>query len=387
MWLGIIGGKLQGTEACYLAHKAGYQILLIDHNRNCQAADLADRFICADILEDRDKYEHALSQVDAILPAIEDIDVLNQMKLFAEQCEVPYLHDTNAYDISSSKQRTYDKLSEWGVPIPTEYPQCGMPVFVKPLYGSGSHGTRIITNELELTSFFIHNARTKYRVEQYLAGPSYSIEVIGDGTNFKIYQITEVCIDKGYDCNRINAPAQISEIIRKKMDDMATRIGKNLQIYGIFDIEVIQYTDTDLVVLEIDARLPSQTPISVYWSTGINFLEELLSITDTKKSLRELPQYHRNVIYQHIKVSHAAKGQTLIEMPGEHSLAMGGKLHVEKNFFGADEAITNYAPGKREWVAALIVTSELGAEGVQRKLNKILQAIEQEGVELYDEVG
>jgi pyrrolysine biosynthesis protein PylC len=32
----------------------------------------------------------------------------------------------------------------------------------------------------------------------------------------------------------------------------------------------------------------------------------------------------------------------------------GGPLHLQSNFFGADEAITNFEPGKDPWVATLI---------------------------------
>jgi pyrrolysine biosynthesis protein PylC len=32
----------------------------------------------------------------------------------------------------------------------------------------------------------------------------------------------------------------------------------------------------------------------------------------------------------------------------------GGPLHLQSNFLGADEAITNFEPGKDPWVATLI---------------------------------
>jgi pyrrolysine biosynthesis protein PylC len=33
-------------------------------------------------------------------------------------------------------------------------------------------------------------------------------------------------------------------------------------------------------------------------------------------------------------------------------------LHIVRDFFGADEAITNYAAGRDDWIATLIVTDK-----------------------------
>ena len=48
MKIAIIGGKLQGTEAVYLAKKAGFETILIDRDAQVPASGLADRFVCGD---------------------------------------------------------------------------------------------------------------------------------------------------------------------------------------------------------------------------------------------------------------------------------------------------------------------------------------------------
>ena len=45
----IIGGKLQGVEATYLAHKAGWEVLLVDKNPSPPAKGLCDRFYQVDV--------------------------------------------------------------------------------------------------------------------------------------------------------------------------------------------------------------------------------------------------------------------------------------------------------------------------------------------------
>jgi pyrrolysine biosynthesis protein PylC len=47
-----------------------------------------------------------------------------------------------------------------------------------------------------------------------------------------------------------------------------------------------------------------------------------------------------------------------LEIAGEHIMSGAEALHVIPDFFGANEAITNYAAGRDEWVATLIVVAE-----------------------------
>jgi len=49
MLIAIAGGALQGTEAAYLARRAGWETLLIDSNGNAIATGPCDRLIKADV--------------------------------------------------------------------------------------------------------------------------------------------------------------------------------------------------------------------------------------------------------------------------------------------------------------------------------------------------
>ena len=52
MRLLIVGGKLQGTEAAYLAAKAGWETVLVDRREAPPAAGLADVHVIADVTAD-----------------------------------------------------------------------------------------------------------------------------------------------------------------------------------------------------------------------------------------------------------------------------------------------------------------------------------------------
>ena len=59
------------------------------------------------------------------------------------------------------------------------------------------------------------------------------------------------------------------------------------------------------------------------------------------------------VIYEHLKVA-----SNQLEIAGEHIMSGADALQICPDFFGADEAITNYTTGRDDWVATLIVTEK-----------------------------
>ena len=59
----------------------------------------------------------------------------------------------------------------------------------------------------------------------------------------------------------------------------------------------------------------------------------------------------RACVYQHVRASRG-----MLDVLGEHVMGGAGPLRLVPGFFGADEALTDYAPGRAEWAATLIVT-------------------------------
>jgi pyrrolysine biosynthesis protein PylC len=123
--------------------------------------------------------------------------------------------------------------------------------------------------------------------------------------------------------------------------------------------------------LEIDARFPSQTPTVVYQSSGINLVQELWQSGKEFDCTNLAANPARGAIYEHIRVA----GQSL-SVCGEHIMAEVGPLSLHRNFFGAQEALTNYRPGQSCWVATLIILGEdLQAAQVLRE--EVLDTIRQ----------
>ncbi|MCK5348967.1 MAG: 3-methylornithine--L-lysine ligase PylC, partial [Desulfobacula sp.] len=350
MLIAVIGGKLQGVEAVYLSQKAGWKTLVIDKNPDAPATGLCDRF-----LEFEFSLEHPVPEdcpkVDFILPAVEDTDVLTAVKIWAEMKNIPLAFDLNAYRISSSKLKSNAFFRKMNLPAPDLWPDCSFPVVVKPDQASGSRGVEVFNDEKALFSRFPNRQNRNNRViQQYLEGPSYSIEVMGGPGKYQALQVTDLSMDKIYDCKRVTAPTQLSLQQVSRFKEMALAIAGDIRLNGIMDVEVI-LNNNELKLLEIDARFPSQTPMAVYGSTGINMVQMLGNLFLNKNSVDFEQKHERFVVVEHIRVS----GDGL-EVCGEHIMTRDGPLTLQVNFLGANEAITSYAPGKEQWVATLIFT-------------------------------
>lgn len=362
----IVGGKLQGVEAAYLAGKAGWSSLLVDKNDQAPAVKLCDKFLCMDAMNE-DKMIQLFRNVDLVIPAMENRAVLEKLLTYKEITGTPMVYDKNAYEISSSKIKSDRIFQMKKIPAPVQYPGCNYPVIVKPSSRSGSEGVVKIHSrkDLEENAEYLNGT---YVIQEYLEGRSYSIEVIGNGSTYNILQATEIIIDDDYDCKRVVAPASISAELENEFCKLAEEIAEILQIQGIFDIEVILHNG-QFKVLEIDARLPSQTPIAVYHSTGINMLELMAEAVDNQVKKVEVIG-ERVCLYQQIAVN--PQGCAVL---GEKIMGTGGPLEVITGFFGADEVITNYQPGKTDWVATIIVTA-LTEKNAYLKFDRVLNNIQ-----------
>lgn len=376
MLVAVMGGRLQGVEAVYLAQKAGWQVVLVDRDQDAPAAGMCDNFLKFDFME-KDKLLGLFKEVQFVVPAMENKAALENINQCALEASVKTFYDPSAYALSSSKIKSDRLFAEIGIPVPKPWPLCGFPVTIKPSGASGSENVYKVDNLRDFNKLIMKLGNFGDWVKQeYLQGPSYSIEVVGYNGDYRAFQVTELEMDARYDCKRVLAPAELSLERVQEFKECAVKIARALNLNGIMDVEVILHNDK-LKVLEIDARLPSQTPTSVYKSTGINLLEALWSGGAGKSEAIKAGKT-RGVVYEHIKVT----GKR-IEVGGEHMLAEAGHLHIFEDFFGAEEAISNFSKDKEEWVATLMITDKDRNEAWVRRCSVIQNIMEQYGIHDY----
>ncbi len=404
MRLLVVGGKLQGTEALYLASKAGYETILVDHSPECPAAGLADRVVAADVTADERITRSLVAACDAVLPACEDAGTLEWLAERLPGWGVPLLFDRAAYRVTRSKTLSRDLFDALDVPRPRSWPDCGFPVIVKPDAGSGSQGVATAGDETMLA-----DARRNLKVrgqsavvEEFVSGPSLSLEVVALAGQAVTLQVTGLEFDTVYDCKRVVAPVGVASSppharqhakvrsghwqpaveqgVGEHFAELGRRLARGLSLNGVMDVEVIVRDRQELVVLEVDARLPSQTPTAVLWSSGQNMVEALVDMRLRGVLPSAGSEPPRGCVYQHVQ---ARDGR--LSVVGEHAMASARPLRLVPGFFGAQEALTDKGDPNSPWVATVITTG-VTLDEAQGRGRDVIEAIAgREGLQLEAE--
>ena len=134
MKIAIIGGKLQGVEAAYLAGKIGWDVTLIDRAPEPPASGLCHQFLQADIAT-RTNMERLLQPYDLVIPALENQHALDCLEHCSQHDMATILFDFKAYTITSSKIESDKLLASIHIPTPAPCQEDSFPCIVKPSNG------------------------------------------------------------------------------------------------------------------------------------------------------------------------------------------------------------------------------------------------------------
>ena len=200
-------------------------------------------------------------------------------------------------------------------------------------------------------------------------------------------------MDDAYDCCRVTTPCVLPPGQDLAFRQMAETLADALDLTGIMDLEVI-LSEGKLKLLEIDARIPSQTPAAILHSTGVNLLSELYDLfcgsfegapgietrgagkTGEKTggtaygesggtaSGESEPRY---ASYEHYLVEDGNPRSL-----GEHIMTQGGALRLETGAWGADEAVTDYTPDARLWRGIFMNSGATPVELEQKRARTLL---------------
>jgi len=370
--VGIVGGRLQGIEAAYLCSKAAFETVLVDSDPNPPAKGLTDEYHEIDIVRRPERAKHVLQACDAVIPANENRRALVVLHKICDQLHIPFMHDDAAFRITSDKKESTKFLRKWAIPTPKAWPRSGFPVIVKPSNKSGSESVYRADDKhgLKETLKLVRAVDSDPVVQEFIEGPALSLEVISQKGSGQPLQITGLEFDEQYGCKRVYAPAKIPSEAVKRINAIGVEIASKLRLNGLTDVQALLQGSTPRVN-EINARLPSQTPSVVYHSARINMAELLIELFVDGKIVPMKVGSERAVIYQHVKVLREE-----LRVQGEHVIAEASGLRMEKDFLGADEAITNLKLGAdaTNRVATLIVESH-DLSTASEKMNEVVRNI------------
>jgi 3-methylornithine--L-lysine ligase len=215
-------------------------------------------------------------------------------------------------------------------------------------------------------------------VQEFVEGSNISIEVIGNGIEMVPLVITEVVLDDKYDCKMVRSPYdKLNPDTELLFVSASEKMAHHMTLNGIMDVEAI-VKDGLPKVLEVDARIPSQTPAAVLGSSGINIMSMLTDSFVKGKLERPEPSKKGAAFYEHVIVN----GNTMRSC-GEGVFAEVDRPKLMPGLFRSDEMITDYEPGKKKWRATIINSGPSEEAAWHKRLACLWEIMEQTGVTKY----
>lgn len=345
MRIAVCGGGLQGVEVCWLAEKAGWETVLLDNNGQAPARNLASAFFKQDITvlaQAPQAVRRTIQTCDLVVPATENPAALSALVAWCADAGVVLAFDPAAYAVTSSKLQSRELFARCATPVATPCvpgAEAVFPLIAKPSGGSGSRGVQVFQDSTAfMTAFPLGFATPHWLFEAYCPGPSYSVEVCGVPGAYRTFQVTGLLMDEAFDCCGVFAPSGLDAAQEQVIAHEAVRLAEALSLRGLMDLEVI-LTPDGYRALEVDARFPSQTPTTVWLSTGVNLLEHLAACfipypTAPADYLRPpVPAWYGHVL--------ARNG--VLRPQGEHVMTVHGPLVQAEDRFGADYVLHSEA--------------------------------------------
>jgi pyrrolysine biosynthesis protein PylC len=209
--------------------------------------------------------------------------------------------------------------------------------------------------------------------QEFVPGRSFSVEVIGVPGAYRTFPVTEIHVDDVHDCHLVTTPCALPPAVVDAFRRDAVKLAEEVSLHGIMDVETIYDEKAGVMkTLEIDARLPSQTPAAILASSGINLLEELARFLGSIRlrtgrndaaGLQDAdPSCPADTILPAAglqdadpscpadKILPAAYENILVRngdviLAGEHIMGEAGPLRILPGFCGTDVTLTDYEPG------------------------------------------
>lgn len=371
MKIAIIGGRIRGTEIAILARSAGIYTVLIDKDKLTPASGLCAENYVFDVVKKEPALTAILKNVDIVIPAVECKDALNAVEEMCREINIKVAFDFIAYSVTNAKIQTDYLINEEGFSHLKYYPEAEPPYILKPAEGNRRRSIIKVDTLEELESIMNQRGNPdSWIAQEYVDGMVYSLEVIGEPGRYKTYEITEVSLSSDFDSSMVLCPSSLDPERKKTLIDAAITLAEKIQLKGIMSIEAIE-DDGILKIIEIHNLFPTQTPVTVLYSTGINMLVEFLKVFADERMMEKLDKIVNEEYVNKKYVAHK-NFQFLNQTPtflGEGEMDKAGSLKLMVDFFGTDYAITDYIDDDHEWQAAFINIADTIEKLTQKRIS------------------
>jgi 5-(carboxyamino)imidazole ribonucleotide synthase len=263
--IGIVGGGQLGRMLTVPAKQLGYDVVVVDPGENCPAAQVGAEQIVGD-LYDKEALKKLAEKSDFITVEIEHLDTKELEAI--EKLGQPVNPSPRIIRLIQDKYRQKVFLREAGIPTAeiaeiTEenavqiFKKFGGKMLLKTKRGAyDGRGNMLVKSHKDLERGLKQFADAQLYAEKFVPFvKELAVMVVRskDG-EIKSYPIVETIHERNI-CIEVLAPAEVSEPVAKKAEELAREVVEKLGGVGVFGIEMFLTRDGKVLINEIAPRV------------------------------------------------------------------------------------------------------------------------------------
>ncbi len=269
------------VHAIWSIHRAGYEAIIINNNPETVSTDYttSDKLYFEPLtVEDVMNIIH-LEKPEGIIVSLGGQTAINLAEPL-HKLGVPII-GTDVQAIENAENRdSFEKImTRLGIPQPegeavtniedgvTVAERIGYPVLVRPSYVLGGRAMQIVSNEAALRQYLQTavevNASQPVLVDKYLMGKELEVDAICDGKDVFIPGIMEHVERTGIhsgDSISVYPTFSVSNEVKEKIINYTVRLGKEIGIIGLYNIQFIADKNDEVFIIEVNPRSSRTVP-------------------------------------------------------------------------------------------------------------------------------
>ncbi|MFD3157505.1 ATP-grasp domain-containing protein [Haloimpatiens sp. FM7330] len=173
--------------------------------------------------------------------------------------------------------KTFNNIKTFQTALEKE--QINFPVFIKPIYGSGSTNSFKVDDFKKLKALFCDGMI----IQEYIEGTEYGVDIFNNLQHTPVRIVIKEKISM-----RSGETDKSRTIFNKNIFDVTKKLAEILKHFGPLDCDVIE-TKKNIYVLDINPRLGGGYPAT--HEAGINFLELIVKLYKNEKITPQFNNY------------------------------------------------------------------------------------------------
>jgi carbamoyl-phosphate synthase large subunit len=221
----------------------------------------------------------------------------------------------------------------------------GYPVLVRPSYVLGGRAMEVVYNDTELTEYMTMAALVSpdkpVLVDKYILGKEIELDAVSDGKDILVVGVMEHIERAGVhsgDSFAVYPSQTLSKKVKDTIVGYGIRIGRELKIKGLFNIQFVMDEEENVFVLEVNPRASRTVPIlSKVTGVGMVSLATRIMLGETLKQHGIKTGLHREskLITVKAPVFSFSKMVTVDTFLGPEMKSTGEVMGTDKTYLGA----------------------------------------------------